>query len=834
MLARGRRRLPRRLIGLLLPVLTLGALTWPVPAQAAPAGLVAAYAFDEGSGTTVSDASGSGNNGTVSGTSWTTSGKNGGALSFNGTTSRVTVPDSASLHLTTAMTLEAWVNPTTVTKAWRDVIYKGNDNYYLEATSSTGSIPAAVPDGGGIIGGVGKDAFGTTAITASTWTHLAATYDGTTVRLFVNGTQVATKAAAGSITTSTNPLQIGGDSIYGQFFSGLIDDVRVYSTALTAAQIATDMATGVGSGSGDTQNPTDPTGLAANAVSSHPDQPELDGLHRQRGGDELPRGAVPGRRLRHFAQIATTAGGTTYNNTGLTAGTILQLPGARHRCSREPGPLLESSRRDDHLDSRHPSPTAPANLDRHGRERHPDQPELDGLHRQRGGDGVPPGAVPGASCTNFAQVATPPGTTYNDTGLTANTTYRYRVRATDAAGNLSGYSNIANATTQSGGGGTPGLVAAYAFDEGSGTTVSDASGSGNNGTVSGTTWTTSGKNGGALSFNGTTSRVTVPDAASLHLTTAMTLEAWVNPTTVTKAWRDVIYKGNDNYYLEATSRTGSIPAAVPDGGGSSEGWARTPSAPRPSRRTPGPTWPRPTTARTVRLYVNGTQVATRPPTGTITTSTNPLQIGGDSIYGQFFAGLIDDVRVYSTALTAAQIATDMATAVGSGSGDTQNPTDPTGLAANAVSTTQVNLSWTASTDNVGVTNYLLERCTGASCTNFVQVATPPGTTYNDTGLTANTTYRYRVRATDAAGNLSGYSNIANATTQSGGGGTPGLVAAYAFDEGSGTTVSDASGSGNNGTVSGTTWTTSGKNGGALSFNGTSSSVSVPDASVLHS
>ena len=48
-------------------------------------------------------------------------------------------------------------------------------------------------------------------------------------------------------------------------------------------------------------------------------------------------------------------------------------------------------------------------------------------------------------------------------------------------------------------------------------------------------------------------------------------------------------------------------------------------------------------------------------TGTIATSTNPLQIGGDSIYGQFFAGLIDNVRVYNVALTAAQIQTDMTT-----------------------------------------------------------------------------------------------------------------------------------------------------------------------------
>jgi hypothetical protein len=86
------------------------------------------------------------------------------------------------------------------------------------------------------------------------------------------------------------------------------------------------------------------------------------------------------------------------------------------------------------------------------------------------------------------------------------------------------------------------------------------------------------------------------------------------------------------------------------------------------------------------------------------------------------------------------------------------------LTATAVSSSQINLSWTASTDAVGVTGYRIERCQGASCTNFAQIGTSSGTTFNDMGLSASTTYRYQVRATDAAGNLSGYSNIASATT----------------------------------------------------------------------
>lgn len=95
--------------------------------------------------------------------------------------------------------------------------------------------------------------------------------------------------------------------------------------------------------------------------------------------------------------------------------------------------------------------------------------------------------------------------------------------------------------------------------------------------------------------------------------------------------------------------------------------------------------------------------------------------------------------------------------------DTQPPSAPNGLAATA-SGTQISLSWTAATDNTAVTGYRVERCVGAACTDFAQIAMPGAVSHVDPALAANTAYRYRVRAADAAGNLSGYSNIASATT----------------------------------------------------------------------
>jgi chitodextrinase len=96
--------------------------------------------------------------------------------------------------------------------------------------------------------------------------------------------------------------------------------------------------------------------------------------------------------------------------------------------------------------------------------------------------------------------------------------------------------------------------------------------------------------------------------------------------------------------------------------------------------------------------------------------------------------------------------------------DTSPPTNPTGLLALAASGSLVNLSWSASTDDVGVTGYLIERCAGTQCTNFTQITIVSATSYQDSGLSQGSAYTYRVRATDAANNLSGYSNIAADST----------------------------------------------------------------------
>lgn len=102
---------------------------------------------------------------------------------------------------------------------------------------------------------------------------------------------------------------------------------------------------------------------------------------------------------------------------------------------------------------------------------------------------------------------------------------------------------------------------------------------------------------------------------------------------------------------------------------------------------------------------------------------------------------------------------------GGGGGDTQPPTAPTNLVAGNVEQTSLTLTWDASTDNVGVTNYNIYRNN-----NFIGQTGNTNTTFNATGLNASTTYNFYVRALDAAGNISVASNNISVTTTGGGGG----------------------------------------------------------------
>jgi fibronectin type 3 domain-containing protein len=317
-----------------------------------------------------------------------------------------------------------------------------------------------------------------------------------------------------------------------------------------------------------------------------------------------------------------------------------------------------------------------------------------------------------------------------------------------------------------------GPVAAYGFNEGTGTTSADLSGNGLTATLtSGATWR-SGKYGSAVSLNGTSNYVNLGNPTLLRLTGSMTVSAWINSSAFPVDDAAIVSKRNTNgYQLDTTIDEGprTIGFKLTSNGGSSMiRYGATTLQLNTWYHVAGVY---DATARTLVVYLNG-QLDNGPLVGTVTgsqqNSNQNVNIGqrpgNPGTYN--FAGGIDEVRIYARALSQAEIQTDMNTPLGM-TADTQPPTAPAGLTATATASgTQINLSWTASTDNVGVTGYLIERCSGTGCSTFVQIAAPAGTgtTFSDTGLIPATSYSYRVRATDAAANLSGYSNVSSATT----------------------------------------------------------------------
>lgn len=205
-------------------------------------GLVGAWSFDETSGSTAGDASPHGNAGLISGASRVT-GKYNGALNFDGVDDWVTIEDDSTLDLTAGMTLEAWVKPETLGTTWRTVLIKEQSAQlaYALYANTDGGVPSGHVFTSGDIG-----VRGPAPLPVNQWSHLATTWDGATLRVFVNAVEVASTPLEGTAVESSGALRIGGNAIWPEWFDGAIDEVRVYDRALTAVEIAKDRDTPIG------------------------------------------------------------------------------------------------------------------------------------------------------------------------------------------------------------------------------------------------------------------------------------------------------------------------------------------------------------------------------------------------------------------------------------------------------------------------------------------------------------------------------------------------------------------------------------------------------------
>ncbi len=203
-------------------------------------GLVAAYGFEEVSGTAVADASGMANHGTISNAVRIATGHSGKALQFNGTNAWATVNDSATLDLSTGMTLEAWVYPNSLSS--KSVIIKeqpGDLAYGLYANENV-SLPISYIKTQNYNTAQGKN-----PLPLNQWSHVVTTYNGQYQQLYINGVMIAQSPLGSLIPQTTGVLRIGGNSIWGEYFNGYIDEVRIYNRALTLAEVSYNLATAI-------------------------------------------------------------------------------------------------------------------------------------------------------------------------------------------------------------------------------------------------------------------------------------------------------------------------------------------------------------------------------------------------------------------------------------------------------------------------------------------------------------------------------------------------------------------------------------------------------------
>jgi uncharacterized protein (TIGR03437 family) len=213
---------------------------------AATPGFTAAYGFTEGAGATTGDASGNGNTGQIRGATWTTSGKYGNALQYDGAASYVDLGNPGSLRSTGSMSWSAWVYLTAFPGVDAEIISRsdGTLGWELKATSADRVTTFAVS--------VSKNGTGqakrlsTVQPSLNTWYYVAGVYDASqrTLNIYINGA-LANGTLQGKVPTSQTLFNANttiGKNSRGGYFNGVIDELRVYTTkALTAAEIQADM-----------------------------------------------------------------------------------------------------------------------------------------------------------------------------------------------------------------------------------------------------------------------------------------------------------------------------------------------------------------------------------------------------------------------------------------------------------------------------------------------------------------------------------------------------------------------------------------------------------------
>lgn len=674
------------------------------------------------------------------------------AATFDGSSSFVRTGAASSLDLGGALSLEAWIRPDAIPSAgdWASVVTRP-EAYSLQFNGPRLEFTV-------IQSGVRRRLQAPIgAVVAGERYHVLGTYDGAEQRLYLNGQLVASAALTGPASAGWGGLHIGSWDGTMEFFDGTIDEVAIYSKMLTGLQAKQHYDAGIATAVG---VPT-PSSLAATAISSSAINVSWIDTSGNETGFVLERSTSS--TFTSPTAIPLPAGTASYTDTGRAAGTTywyrvravtatdtsawsnvasattqaatVTAPAApsaltgtaplptrvdlawRDNATNETGHVLERA-----TNSRFKGAIAislPA-----GATSHADtgvSASTSYWYRVRAVNGAgssgwsnvasvttpatppppppPPPTVPAAptgltagaasasaidlgwadnasdetgyvlqrsTSSTFASVVSiplPPGaTSHQDTGLAAATSYWYRVQAVNGAG-ASGWSNTASATTQSVST-TPAYASAVAADapvshwrlgETSGTTAADVLGRNpgtyRNGALLGqASLLANDATNGAVRLDGVNDEVRAADSASLDLTSAFSVEAWIRPDAIPSAggWASLVTKA-ESYSLQFNGPLLEFTVIQ-------SGVRRRLQAPS-GTIVAGRTYHVVGTYDGVnqRLYVNGSQVAFRAQTGPASVTTWPLTIGTWN-GGEPFRGTIDEVALYDTTLAATSVA----------------------------------------------------------------------------------------------------------------------------------------------------------------------------------
>ena len=678
-----------------------------VCAQDITSNLVAHWKFDENTGTSAADSSGNSNTGTISGATWNSSGVEGSCLDFDGVFDYVSIVNSASLQISGDITISAWVNADSIS-GQHCIVGHGPtsssvQNTYLFAWLSSwlgGSHQS------------GNDEYASASISSGdvgSWVHIAIVYDDEDWFLYRNGTQIDSHEAEdqGAVNVSSSRWAIGAaSSLSARFFDGLIDEVRIYGRALSSSDVteiyntensssssssggSLYLSTGGGATLGGfTFEDEDIVNYDADADSStrifegdivYSSDEETNGIHIRSDGKILltpDNAATIGALSFNDEDIVEYDPDTGTATMFFDGSTVDSSIGELNAISvLDNGNIVISttasasigalSFNDDDLVEYNPSTgTATMLLDGSTvitNESDEGDRDIDGVHVFSNGQMLLSTST--NSSINGLQFGDDDVVLY-DPG-TGNATMYF-----DGGNLFSSSSEDVDGVSLVGGVG--GLVGHWLLDETSGTTATDSSGLGNDGSyistpTLGDTGPFLGRGLLAATFNGSTERVDVADDSSMNPTETVSLAAWVKLDATPNANKGIISKyegsGDNRQYaliVEGTTSPGRVNFVIsPDGTSNNEVVIQS------SASLPVGDWAHVVATYeagvAMRIYVNGvleTEITSSLP-ASIHEGTAPLWIGcHDSTSAtNHFDGSIFDARVYDVALTPPEIAT---------------------------------------------------------------------------------------------------------------------------------------------------------------------------------